>query len=225
MNPGCRELTRTPEVAQCRAAFLVSVRTAPLAAAYAALLPSPPTVPRIEQRLTIEPPPEAAISGPRCFMPSHTPVESTDITASQCSTVSSSTVARLPMPALLTSPSSRPCSRWISSATSSHCASSATSSLAVRCRPGVPVSSSARVWHACSSRSVSTRWAPSSASRSAIARPSPPVAPVRNTTLSLIRSSTFVMSSSPASSRSCGRRSSPPGRAAPTRAPRTPSPD
>src|SRR4249919_191512 len=108
MNPGCRELTRTPEVAQCRAAFLVSVRTAPLAAAYAALLPRPPTVPRIEQTLTIEPPPVEATSGPRCFIPSQTPVESTDITVFQRSTVSSSTVARLPMPALLTTPSRRP---------------------------------------------------------------------------------------------------------------------
>src|SRR3954449_11515804 len=89
MKPGCSELTRTPEVAQCSAAFLLSVRTAPLAAAYAALLPSPPTVPRIELRLTIEPPPEATMSGPRCFMPSQTPVESTDITSCQRSTDSS----------------------------------------------------------------------------------------------------------------------------------------
>ena len=32
MKPGCRELTRTPRVAQCSAAFLVIVRTAPFAA-------------------------------------------------------------------------------------------------------------------------------------------------------------------------------------------------
>ena len=88
------------------------------------------------------------MSGPRCFMPSHTPVESTDITASQCSTVSSSTVARLPMPALLTSPSRRPCSLRTRSATPTHCASSATSRRAVRCRPDVPSSSPARVRHA-----------------------------------------------------------------------------
>lgn len=32
MKPGWMELTRTPSVAQCRATFLVRVRTAPLAA-------------------------------------------------------------------------------------------------------------------------------------------------------------------------------------------------
>ena len=35
MKPGWMELTRTPLVAQCSATFLVSVRTAPLAAWYA----------------------------------------------------------------------------------------------------------------------------------------------------------------------------------------------
>jgi len=54
----------------------------------------PPTVPRIEDRLTIDPPPEEAMSGPRCFMPSQTPVEPIDMTASQRSTVSSWTAGR-----------------------------------------------------------------------------------------------------------------------------------
>src|SRR4051794_34987279 len=150
----------------------------------------PPTVPRIEETLTIDPPPEEAMRGPRCFMPSQTPVEPIDMTASQRSIVSSSTVAMLPMAALLISPSSRPYSLRMRLTTSIHCDSSATSSRAVTCRPGVPSNSAARAAHAWSSRSVSTRWAPSSASLAAAAAPSPPVAPVTHTTLSLIRSST-----------------------------------
>ena len=53
--------------------------------------------------LTIDPPPSALMRGPQCFIPSQTPVWSTETTRCQCSSVSSSTVARLPSAALFTS--------------------------------------------------------------------------------------------------------------------------
>src|SRR6478752_403436 len=59
MNPGWIELTRMPSVAQCSAAFLVRVRTAPFAAWYAGDVPKPPLVPKIELMLITDAWPDA----------------------------------------------------------------------------------------------------------------------------------------------------------------------
>jgi hypothetical protein len=70
--------------------------------------------------VTTAPPPERSGRAPACFIPSDNDVWSMAITRSHRSAVPSSTVARLPLPALLTSASSPPCTRSTSAVTAAH---------------------------------------------------------------------------------------------------------
>ena len=89
MGPGCTELARMPSLAYWMAVALVSSRTAPLDALYAAA--APPTSPEVDEMLMIEPPPALLMAGMAAFVPRNTPFALTSITSSQVDSSVSST--------------------------------------------------------------------------------------------------------------------------------------
>ena len=70
-----------PSLAYWMAVALVSSRTAPLDALYAAA--PPPTSPAVDEMLTMEPPPALRMAGIAALVPRNTPLAFTSITSSQ----------------------------------------------------------------------------------------------------------------------------------------------
>src|SRR5215469_14675698 len=137
-----------------------------------------PVLPEIDDRLTIEPPPDCFIASTACFVPRNTPREFTAISRSHASVSSMSATALPLMPALLTRISSLPCFCTVAATTAFQSSSFVTSR---RMNSAVPLARviSAATWRpSSSSMSATTTFAPSLAKRRAVAAPMPEAAPV-----------------------------------------------
>ena len=154
----------------------------------------------------IEPPPLAFIAATPCLVPRKTPSRLTAISALQSSSAVSSTLPSWLSPAMLTTMSSLP---KVSSVASMAVTQSSSDETSWRTEMASPPA--ARIWSTTEPRvggamSVAATLAPSRASSSALARPSPMTspsalsAPVTSATLPLTRSIGATLSQVPVSS-------------------------
>src|SRR3954453_7747246 len=145
--------------------------TPPLAAQYAARMPSP-TRPRIEAMLTIEPPPAGRITRTACLQPKNGPFRLTARIRSSCCSVVSASSCSICTAALLTITCRRPCR---STARATRAATSASRETSACMYSPIPDIVSAP---APSSTSHPSTSAPSAANSRAIAWPRPEPTPV-----------------------------------------------
>src|ERR671918_2456511 len=135
-------------------------------------------MPKIDEVLTMDPPPARRIAGTMCFMPSHTPVWFTATIADHSSSVVSSTPLLVIVPALLKRTLIRPKRASASSTALAQSDEEVTSSL--RAWPPISAATCAR---SSSRRSQSKSFAPSRAKNLAVVAPIPRAAPVTTATL------------------------------------------
>ena len=178
---GWMELQRIPFFCslQNMAMLLVSARTAPLLAEYAATKDWP-CMAATEDILTMEPPPDSAITGMACLQPRNTPSLLTALILRQLAMSVSTMVPRAIMPALLTRISRRPKRSTVAAITAFQLSSSVTSR---RMNTAASPMAAATAWPSFSLRSATTTLAPSRASNIASALPMPLAAPVMIATL------------------------------------------
>src|SRR6476620_642039 len=171
MSPGQIALQRMPSRPYCTAVARVMPSTPPLAAQYAARMPSP-TRPRIEAMLTIEPPPAGRITRTACLQPKNTPCRLTARIRSSCSSVVSASSCTICTAALLTITCRRPCRSTARATSASTSASRDTSACTYSPTPDMVAAPAA------SSTSHPSTSAPSAANSRAIAWPRPEPTPV-----------------------------------------------
>src|SRR5712664_1582796 len=142
-----------------------------------------PTMPEIEEMLTIEPPPARCMAGTACFMPRKTPRAFTPRSVSQADVLSVSGSNVPLIPALFTRTSSLPKLATAVLTASCHSASRVTSSLTKRaCPPALAILST--TWRpSVSRRSPTTTFAPSRPKIIASLWPMPLAPPVMSATL------------------------------------------
>ena len=170
--PGHTALTRMPSAAWSLASDCVRVPTPPFEAAYDTM-PTRPRSPAKELRLTIDPPPPRRMCGMAARHPRNTPVRFTSSTWRHCSRLVSSARPMPRTPALLTSTSMPPEVATTVSNALSQCSS-------------VVTSTSSTGWPAGGSvpgNTADQTVAPSAASRSTVAPPIEPSAPLTSATL------------------------------------------
>src|SRR6478736_5282843 len=171
MSPGQIALQRMPSRPYCTAVARVMPSTPPLAAQYAARMPSP-TRPRMEAMLTIEPPPAGRITRTACLQPKNTPFRLTARIRSSCSSVVSASSCSICTAALLTITCRRPCRSTARATSASTSASRETSACTYSPIPDIVAAPTS------SSTSHPTTSAPSAANSRAIAWPRPEPTPV-----------------------------------------------
>ncbi|CAM5306979.1 hypothetical protein SVIOM74S_07852 [Streptomyces violarus] len=186
--PGLTALMRMPWWMWSRAAARVSAETAAFEAMYAAALGIRRCAPRLEEILTMVPPPFSFMCAISCFMASQTPVTLVRSTASHSSSLTSPTgTVPLSIPALLTAMSSPPKRVTLSHTRFWSRPESVTSAVTAA---AVPPAASMRPTvssRGAAVRPATTTDAPSAANASAIARPRPEPAPVTRTVLPVKR--------------------------------------
>src|SRR5262245_53882394 len=201
MNAGEIELQRTGGASRApwSATDLVSMSTPPLDVAYA-IMSCRPTRPKIDDRLTIDPPCRAS-SGRACLQPRNVPSRLTAITRLKLSTSVSAMVPRTKTPAALTRPARPRPDASIRPIIACQSSSRVTSKMCSIWAPPV--------------RSQPIAWPPASRIARQIAAPMTPAAPVTRTGRSERRGtearSGLVRPPAPAARMASGR---PPGRAA-----------
>src|SRR5690242_2085289 len=171
MSPGQMALQRMPSRPYWTAVARVMPSTPPLAAQYAARMPSP-TRPRMEAMLTIEPPPAGRITRTACLQPKNTPFRLTARIRSSCSSVVSASSCSICTAALFTITCRRPCRSTARATSASTSASRETSACRYSPIPDIVAAPAA------SSTSHPSTKAPSAANSRAIAWPRPEPTPV-----------------------------------------------